>query len=305
MIELVFVIVVLGIVAMIATNIIVKMYEGYIRTKAVNELQTKTELVLEQIANRLKYRIKDSIIARKGANDFVALSAANNTYSIMEWIGYDNEGFQGMWDGTDYNTPGWSGFVDIRGDDTNQNEIKTTGSDLTAADAIIGQFTNNVDIGANYEAALIFKGDIGSVENGFGWGTDHNHTKIYRVRQKAGQTDILEFDPVDPNSGRTNAAAPLPASIYEQYHLAWSAYAIVPEGNNTNDFNLTLYYDYQPWLGDDYNASGTQVLLMEHVSTFRFTQIGDTIRMKLCINDDNKSTGGAFNFGFCKEKVVF
>jgi len=61
-------------------------------------------------------------------------------------------------------------------------------------------------------------------------------------------------------------------------------YAIVPQGSG-DDFNLTLYYNYQPWENETYH-DGKSTLLIEHVSTFRFTQIGETIRLKLCIHDD-------------------
>ena len=92
--------------------------------------------------------------------------------------------------------------------------------------------------------------------------------------------------------------------ICEQYLLAWTAYAIVPEGdvNNTKDFNLTLRYNYQPWNGENYADDGTSVLLAEHVSTFRAMQVGNSIRIKVCIQDGN-ITGTPY--GFCKEMVIY
>lgn len=39
---------------------------------------------------------------------------------------------------------------------------------------------------------------------------------------------------------------------------------------------------------------------MEHVSTFKFIQIGTTIRIKICIADDISG-----DFAFCKEREVF
>ena len=60
MIELIMVIIVLGIVASIGAEIIVKLYDNYMRTRTINALETKTEVALEQIAKRFQYRIKDS-----------------------------------------------------------------------------------------------------------------------------------------------------------------------------------------------------------------------------------------------------
>ncbi|MCK9546828.1 MAG: type II secretion system GspH family protein, partial [Sulfurospirillaceae bacterium] len=56
MVELVMVIIVLGIVASIGADIISNLYTNYLRTRAVNRLQTQTEIALEQIAKRLQYR---------------------------------------------------------------------------------------------------------------------------------------------------------------------------------------------------------------------------------------------------------
>ena len=99
MIELVMVIVVLGIVSMIATDIIAHMYKGYIQTKIINDLEQKTETLINQVAKRLEYRIKDTIIAReKGTNDFLAMNSDEintSSFDMVEWIGYDYESFVG------------------------------------------------------------------------------------------------------------------------------------------------------------------------------------------------------------------
>jgi hypothetical protein len=77
----------------------------------------------------------------------------------------------------------------------------------------------------------------------------------------------------------------------------------VPEGTDDNDFNLTLKYNYQPWYGDKYSDANTRsAVLAEHVSTFRVMQVGETLRIKVCIQDGN-ITGEPV--GFCKEKAIF
>ncbi|MCK9258063.1 MAG: prepilin-type N-terminal cleavage/methylation domain-containing protein, partial [Sulfurospirillaceae bacterium] len=78
MVELVMVIIVLGIVASIGADIISNLYTNYLRTRAVNRLQTQTEIALEQIAKRLQYRIKDSVIARNNAGFKSLASVAAN-----------------------------------------------------------------------------------------------------------------------------------------------------------------------------------------------------------------------------------
>ena len=97
MIELVMVIVVLGIVASIGAEIVAKLYGNYLRTRAINQLQSQTEITLEQIAKRFQYRIKDSVrsIDADGVRANVALPSADADYEIVEWIGISNESFLG------------------------------------------------------------------------------------------------------------------------------------------------------------------------------------------------------------------
>lgn len=297
MIELVMVILVLGIVASIGSEIIVKVYENYIKTRSVNKLQAQSELILNEIAKRLEFRIKDSVIARNDSNfsDYVPLSDANDSYQILEWIGKDNDSFRGV------SKPGWSGFVDLDSNETKKTlgtygKIKTPGSELNTTNAIIEALSNGqvslLDTNTLAQRpVIIFSGQSSFDKSGYGWdGTEGNYT--HKVTYTSTKLDVLNFD---ENTTNLN-------EIFEQYDLAWSAYSIVPEGNDTNDFNLTLHYNYQPWENEKYSdVNGS--LLAEHVSTFKFTKRGDTIRLKLCIRDALQINDS--NFSFCKERVVY
>jgi len=284
------VIVVMGIVASIGAEIIAKLYENYLQTRSINRLQSQTELVLDQIAKRLTYRIKDSVIARSG-NTIKALSDSSvDNYPILEWIGKDNEGFNGKWDGS-RNVPGWSGFVDLDSNETNKTQVKTIGSRLDFEENIIYALSYgdiNISKTSAPHAVLIFKGKDDYNVSKYGWNGSGTNDANYTYNIRIYSNETLQI--LDKNI----------TTAYEQYDLAWTAYAIVPEPFNSDDFNLTLKYNFQPWDGDTYN-DGKSSLLMEHVSSFKFLQSGETIRLKLCIKDDR--TGG--DFGFCKEKVVF
>ena len=296
MIELVMVIVVLGIVASIGSEIIVKMYENYIKTRAINKLQAQSEIVLNEITMRLQYRIKNSVIARNDTNfsDYVPLSDANDSYQILEWIGKDNDSLRGI------SQPGWSGFIDLDSGQTNKisKTLKTPGSALNITNNIIKALSNNSvildsSIHGKDRPAIIFRGQSNFDLSQYGWDANGTHGYTHKVSYTSGFNAVLNFD---ENISSLN-------EIFEQYDLSWTAYSIVPEGNNTNDFNLTLHYNYQPWENERYDHNSTSSLLVEHVSTFKFTKSGDTIRLKLCINDANLS--GGFNFAFCKERVVY
>ncbi len=308
LVELIFVIVILGIVGMIGSDIIAKMYQGYLKSQITNRLQSQTELVLDQIAARLKYRIKDSVIGRNSAtNAYMKLSddnISNIAPNMIEWIGYDIDSFRGESNGT-YARPGWSGFVDVNSTQTTRTQILMPGSELNVTESVIDVLSNHGVSIANGAVGdspiLVSKCFQDSNMSRWGWDTnphlaaatfDANLT--VRVRRSA------------PNALTTLTMANVgEREICEQYYLAWSAYAIVPEGdvNNTTDFNLTLRYNYQPWEREDYRTPpATSQLLAEHVSTFRAMQVGDSIRIKLCIQDGN-ITGTPY--GFCKEKAIY
>ena len=300
MIELVMVIVVLGIVASIGADMIASLYTNYLRARTLNYLEAQTELTLEQISKRLQYRIKDSVIARKYDGNFLALSNINvdNTYPILEWIGYSDESLLGV------PLPGWSGFIDLNSTTTNKNAktLSSPESNLAFAASTMSDLTETkVDLTTGHEVALIFRipHNIGD----FGWGITTNKDGNATIKvSRLNTTDTTTFKISDDED--INKTIP---DIYEHYYLAHSAYAIVPDGTTAQkeqaDFNLTLYYNYQPWLDNNY-TDGSSSTLAEHVSLFRFKQDQSVMHLKLCMHDANQ-TGIGERIVVCKEKVVY
>jgi hypothetical protein len=185
--------------------------------------------------------------------------------------------------------------------------LETPGSRLDFARDLILALTNypNGSIDMNNEngklPALIFKANkpLYDVNNYYSQGVG-NYT--VRVSKVAGVNTRLHI-PMDDNLTDFDQDGIGSGDLFEQYYLSHSAYALVPVGN-ADDFNLTLRYSYQPWNGENYNAGDTPTsILAENVSTFRIIQTGDTIRIKLCIHDNNQS--GNFDFSACKEKAIF
>lgn len=294
MLELVMVMVIMGIVASIGAEIIASMYSNYLRSRTINRLEVQTEITLEQIAKRLQYRIKESVIARDvaGAN-LLSLADPNvgSTFNVLEWIGASNESFLGT------PRPGWSGFIDLDSNGTNRiaGTLKTSESNLTDASNTISALTNgDIDLSNGREAALVFKGISYNIAD-FGWGTANNSDGSALLKVRVGATsDTLTI---------SNDANPIPTEITEQYTLAHTAYAIVSSNTNSTDFNLTLHYNYQPWDSEEYTDGNTSVLA-EHASLFRFKQDESILRLKLCLHDANQ-TGVGDIIVVCKEKVIY
>jgi prepilin-type N-terminal cleavage/methylation domain-containing protein len=293
LVELVMAIVIMGIIAMISTDIIVKMYDGYIRSNTVNSLQSQINQTLTIIEKRLKYRVKDSSVSSingnvstyKKLND-ISVSPSHN---ILEWIGYDNEGFARVRNGT--NIFGWSGLIDLDNTDTNKAQFITTGSDLDYVNDNIKALSNgSIDLdnalsGKNAAAIMRCKYNMPPSTYGYTNPSYHDTTVILAVQKGANDKLYVE----QPTNTK---------EYCEQYYLAWSAYAIVPEGADNNDFNLTLKYNYQPWEGETYTSDATSVLLAQHVTTFRFIQLGNTIRIKLCMKSSHS------DYGLCQERAI-
>ncbi len=290
LIEMIFVIVIMGILAKFGAEIFRNVYLNYTQSTANNILQTDTELVLQQIANRLQYRIKDSVIGRRADGTFTAMSAINNpNYTTFEWIGYDIDGWKG--DAASTN-PTWSGFIDVS-DTVNGGigSLVSPSSDLSAAgraDTVIQSLGGN---GIN-DAAIFFTGANSNAQTDYGWdGTAQVNNQEITAAHSVTASPINR---INPTAGDDFANT----DIYEQYKLAWTAYALELDNNGT----LRLFYDYQPWLGDSYNIHGTSSILMQDVNTTKLRAIGDMINIQICVSENN-ITGSEYSI--CKEKAIF
>ena len=296
MLELVFVIVVMGIIGVIGANIFRSTYDAYVSSSVNNRLQADTELALLQIANRLQYRFKDSVIARNGGG-FVGLSSAvAGNYQVIEWVGYDIDGWQGVWDGAAYNAPTWSGLIDLDSPSSSAAQLHSPGTDTGDIATVIADVRPNGSATTIADAAIFFTGANTNVQTGYGWQgaaiAAQNGPAAHRINL-TGAADDLFISSAGVDFAGTN--------VFEQYKLAWTAYAL--QLNNNGD--LILRYDYQPWEADSY-ANAPQSLLMENVQTFQVQAIGDIIKVQLCV-DNNASGNVPANqiYSLCKEKVIF
>ena len=303
LLELIIVIVILGIIAMMSFNAMMNIYSNYFQTKTVNELETQTEIALEQISKRLEHRIKPSVIARKPSGGFLPINDSrvnlNSGYEILEFIPYAYEIFNDVPSG---NKAGrYSGYVDLAKSSPATGLISpgsnfTTGVVETIKDLTCKDDTRNskcVDF-ENKDGGVvaIFYDVYYDVQNSFGYKGISN-LDIAKVGVKSIDGDTLEI------SGFANK------QISEQYHLAYTANAIVPEQSaDPKDtangvFDLNLYYDYRPWMGEKYKQNGEKATLAKNVTRFVFTEKNGVIVLKLCMRAKNSE------ITICKSKAVY
>lgn len=285
MLELIFVIVIMGILGKFGVEFLAQAYNNFIYSSINNRLQSQSATALESIAVRLQYRIKDSVIGRKGTDfsSFEALgsvpAASAEEYTVLEWVASDIEGFRGD------TSPYWSGIIDL--DESNAAILespKTNTSKLNTLINTLSDGTTGID-----NAALYFIGSNTNINSGYGWdGTSLNdqNGSMHPIEDITGQP--TQFAPkVGDFSG---------IDVYEYYQLAWTAYAIE---HNTTSNDLILHYDYQPWEGEKY-SDGENALLMQNVDTFRFKAVGSVVKVQVCV-----FTELVEEYSLCKEKTIF
>ena len=221
MIELIFVIVILGIVSSIAANIIAQVYESYIVQRAQYRATSKTELALTQIANRLRYAIPGTVGFRSdtgGTFKFITEANSGND-KVLQWVSYDGDSFEAI-DSDTNRKPGWSGFCDIDAYVANSTNLPTPGSNLDLAKTIISNLGGDI---AN--AKIIFPNNM-----------------AYGIDDATGETITLDNE--------------IHGKIYERYKLAWTSYALSVEGGD-----LYLYYNFMPDVGAPLDNASKQLLL--------------------------------------------
>ena len=304
LLELVVVIVVLGIIAMMSFNAIMNIYSNYFQTKTVNELETQTEIALEQISKRLEHRIKPSVIARKTDGAFLALNDnrvnLDAKYEILEFIPYAYEIFNDVPSGS--NKAGrYSGYADLAKSSPATGLISPGSNFSTEVVETIKDLTCREDTNAtcvdfkNKDGGVvaIFSDVYYNVQDSFGYKGDITKLDIAKVGVKSTDGNTLEISGFDGKQ------------ISEQYHLAYTANAIVPEQSaDPKDaangvFDLNLYYDYRPWMGEKYKQNGEKATLAKNVTRFVFTEKNGVIVLKLCMRAKNSE------ITICKSKAVY
>lgn len=267
MLELIMVILILGIVSSIASELIVQVYQSYIVQNAQHRASLKTELAALQIANRLSASVPGTLFRIKDDNSYESISTpmtagTGDEYVGLQWVGSDMDGFN-FYDSAN-DKMGWSGFCDL--DASTATSIATPGSSLSTVNTII----TNLGGGSlpTNSPSLYFAYD----------------TTNYPISTYTGESITL-----------SGAGA---STIMEHYKLAWSSYALVVENEN-----LVLYYFLPPSpMVALTTANVRKSILLEGVKTFKFQGSSGTIRFKLCKDEE---IGQDFNITSCKEKAVF
>jgi len=315
LIELIFTMVILGIVAYVSMGLITKTYISYNRVNTLHKANLKVELSLNNIANRLSYALGETIVKRKSAtqNLIEPIENAPDDYQVLEWIGYDVDGFEAN---KNYSTnpikSAWSGFCNIQS--STQTNIKTPGSDL-AFNSDITYILSNGKVNNLNGAALFFPGNP----------SNYNYKNVGFSNTSGGITGVNIINSVNPEEFILYSVTQA-TRITEHYKLAWSAYAVVPakqparksdnpckeilnttanDCSNEKPCNLCLVYNFRPWRGEYYNSSNiSKSVLATNVTVFKTFATENRVHIKICVKEQI-GVGTNNSTSICKEKVVF
>jgi len=306
LLELIFVIVILGIVASVGSSIIAQVFGGYITQRAVHDASLKTELAINQLSNRLSYRINDSLLARDpdstgnvpGTDFFSARNVPldkRSTYSALEWIGYDSDSFEA------FQQPRWSGFTSLDSPYTNYYRIISAGSNHMFMKNMATHYTGTTN---GTGGALRFMNSQYDDNASHVYSSNCMYAGSLRgcmFRVNVGSNKVLGFTSAYGNGGDRTINRMIYSEFY-QYSI--SAFAVVPENrssiNGVDVFDLNFYYAYQPWKNENYR-NAKHATLIKNVSVFRFRKEENSIRLKICVIEQISKTD---QISICKEKAV-
>ena len=289
MMELIFVIVIVGILSKYGVEFMAQAYKGFIFSKINNTLQGQSSSAVEFISKRLSYRIKDSVIARKANGTYTSVSnATGSNYTILEWVGSDSDNFRGD------ALPNYSSIIDLNA--STASNLHSPDTNTTRLNTLIGRLSQgNSSLSTS---ALYFIGSNSDITTSYGW---TNGTPAFSTQKNVAMHRIKAGTTTEDFSSSIAGVDFSGVDVFEYYKLAWTAYAIV---YNTATKKLKLYYDYQPWAGESYSTSGKNIksiLIMDNVSTFKFGAIGSLIKVQVCVQ--SQLTGEKYSI--CKEKTIY
>ena len=288
MVELIFVILLLGILGVMTTDIITQTYRNYVDQREISDLQTRSKQVLNQLTDYLEDAIRPSAALFNGAAYADAweagVSDVNGT-NYLVWIAKDSESLRGVWsDAHGRIYPGYSGVANV--ETSTQNTIRTPACDVSIIDAMQGDLVpdrpNWID-GADYRSVIyfVYANADGTVQERF-W--DWPAVSLFRISGVTGSDTINLAD--------------APAQISDRYYLSYTAKGIHAVGEA-----LYLYDDFRPWNAQTVTAAKSYILT-ENLESFEFwsESAGGLLRLKLCLNNGAGSLNG--KIVFCREAAV-
>jgi len=319
LIEIIFVIVILGLISVGSFKAIEMLYQRYYQVNTITKFSIISQTLLDEVTQIAYYRIPITAIGYSPSDgDFKKLSDVDDDkYKIFEWISsaFDAKLHFGI-----DTSLGYTGFIDL--DASNRDTLTLVAKDFNVTDindTLNSVFNNSNDL--NQTVGIIFAGNLDYGEsnydynNSFGWhGNEHN--KIFLINkftQDKNDTNLTMNDDIKGNR------------IYAKYYLSSSAWGIARgadidksasclNGLTINDNTLLLFYNYRPWNNETFCAdphqnnsetkAGNVAILTQNVTSFRVKDLNSHLEIKVQLQK-SLYRGSDMNITITKQKVVF
>ena len=295
MIELLFVIVIMGIVGGLALEAVRQYYDGIYRTGEYTKRVAQADQILEKISKYFENGISASII-RLDANNTVfgtdcvgiPVNSDGSTDYTIAFVAVDNDGLRGFWDGIRWR-PGWT------------SDVLSIGNTLISADA---NYTS-LNPGNSLLNAAIFRSEgLGEGNNEcerFGWENAANTNDVYRRINNVNSDTNLTLSGMLSISGQASRA-----------YVMRTAYAFRARNGVFN-----MYTGFEPWNGEQYSDNNVIprlladkvthfTILYDNANTIMNSNIGNIYTLKICMQglDENLSDSNLSRNQICRERMV-
>jgi len=298
MIELLFVIVIMGIIGGIALETIRQYYEGIYRTQIYSQRVNEADHILEQLAQYFENAIDLSIInmdmdAADGAlagicNDDPSAEAENvaHDYTVV-FVGVDVDSLRTI------GKPGWSEKAKSTFDGTS---ITSDDANYTLANSVITTLYPTSDL-ANSAIYNHLGSDTNTCENFY----TLNGNGYYTI------TGALTGNTL-PLANNASSSI-IDENDRSRKYLLRTGYAF--RVLNTGEF--VMFSNFRPWKGESY-TTGRRNILGRNVASFyadfnntnSFSERGSVWRLKVCMQglDSNLTTNDTASQSICRERMV-
>lgn len=281
MIELLFVIVILGLVGGFAVEAIRQYYEGIFKAQVYTQRVNDADHVLLQLSKYFENAVSLSIVnldaGSIGEGTCKEIGSATGNYTVA-FVAVDFDHFQGYWNGTQW-APGWSSDVTY-----SVNNIIAFDGNYTAV--LGGVIDNNI---------TVYDQDSNSTSNTSGRCNDFKWVS----------STTTTYNPITALVNDHTITVTNKLMNGKNKYLLNSGYAF--RVNSNGDF--VMYSNFRPWKGERYNTATNrhENILAQNVANFQIINNGTHLKtLKLCMRgiDTNLSSSENAANDICRQKVV-
>ena len=299
MIELLFVIVILGIVGGITLEVIRQYYEGIYRTQEYNKRVADADHILDQLSKYFENAISSSIVNLDIDPDetecYGPPQLASTTDYTIAFIGVDSDSLRSVG-----SRPGWSEETQL----LTGNDLNISDANLSMANSVIGTLGGT---GWSLRDSAIYDTDS----------LDSNACIRFNFAGE-GKAGFHKLDGANPNpmaNGLLRLNNDNNASHGHRKYLLRTGYAFRVDDNGS----FWLYSNFRPWKDEHFRNTTKRNLLGQNVAHFYadynatdfmnnagLSDRGLVWRLKVCMRgiDANLSTSDTESQAICRERRV-